>query len=56
MRKTILIIAVGAVALMLASFTRPPTSVPAATLASISHLELMQATSSLPEAEPGSTF
>ena len=56
MRRAILVVAVGAVAVALASFTRVPEPAVAAPLASISHVELMLATSSLPEAEPSSTF
>ena len=56
MRKAILVVAVGAVAITLASFTRAPEVALAAPLASISHLELMLTASSLPEAEASSTF
>ena len=56
MRKAILVVAAGAVAVMLASFTRAPQVTSEAPLASISHLELMLTASSLPEAEASSTF
>ena len=56
MRKAILVVAVGAVAITLASFTRAPQVATAAPLASISHLELMRTTPSLPEGEASSTF
>jgi hypothetical protein len=56
MRKAILVVTVGAVAITLASFTRAPQVPAAAALASISHLELMLTASSLPEAEASSTF
>ena len=56
MRKAILVVALSAVAITLASFTRPPQVATAAPLASISHLELMRTTPSLPEGEASSTF
>ena len=56
MRRAILVVAVGAFAVVLASFTRAPQVAPGAPLASISHLEIMLTASSLPEAEASSTF
>ena len=56
MRKAIFVVAVGAVAITLASFTRAPQVPAVAGLASIEHLKLMPTVSSLPEAEASSTF
>jgi phosphoribosylcarboxyaminoimidazole (NCAIR) mutase len=56
MRNAILVVGFGALALVLASFTRVPALTEPAPLASISHLDLLLASSGLPEAEPSSTF